>query len=254
VHCAGSTLSQTDAEAFADRFLQSLKTTGIDEVFNRHASVSPKHGHKKILHPASLGPALEECGVELSADEVEVAFSQCDMNDDGGLDLEEFRLAAKTPTKLQQWADTLELPRLLARCLALRSRNPADPHRGVADLSPADLADALDVFGRGLRRALAGAQAELRTCLDAMRAAEAAAAGGTAKFQTFKMSSGKVEDFHGGVTGRVGESALHRRWLVLQQRLAAYSLYTSLISGIWFADHCMGGRPAAPRPREGDAG
>jgi hypothetical protein len=152
-----------------------------------------------------LGPALKDCGVDLSPGEVDVIFNLSDDNDDPGLDLEEFYFAAKTPTKVQQWADTLQLSRVFARCLMMRNRNLEDPVAGVADLSSADLADVIDVFCRGLRRILADGQSELKKCLAAMQASNSATDGASSKFQTFKMSSGAVDDFHRGVTERVGE-------------------------------------------------
>jgi hypothetical protein len=200
---ADSPLEEDEAKAFVDRFIQRFDARRVDDIFSRHG------GTKKKLLPSSLGPALRDVGVDLSPEEVAQVFKQADLDDDKGLDWAEFRMAVKTPTKLQQWTDTLPLSQLLAHSLSLRVQNSEDPVRGVAGMTPPQLEDTMDVLCRGLRRLLAESQAELAKCYEAMdrlaAAAEAADGGAGVKYQTFKMSTGTVEDFQEGLKGRVGE-------------------------------------------------
>jgi hypothetical protein len=197
-------LDEGEAEVFVDRFFQRFDGERVDDIFSRHG------GTDKKLLPTSLGPALQDFGVELNPEEVNLVFKQADLDDDKGLDLAEFHMAVKTPTKLQQWADTLPLSQLLGYSLTLRNRNLEDPVRAVAGMSPDELDDTMEVFCRGVRKILEDSQAELAKCYEAMdrhAAATAATADGGAstKFQTFKMSTGTVEHFQEGLKGRVGK-------------------------------------------------
>ena len=139
----------------------------VDKIFNQHASTTNCFSKRILLRP-SLAPALKDCGLELSEEEIELVFKQADLNDDQGLDLDEFRTAVKFPTKLQQWADTLPLSQLLAHCLAAKSRNKQDPVKDIAGLSATDLADTIDLFCRCVRRILAERVTELEKCFEAM--------------------------------------------------------------------------------------
>jgi hypothetical protein len=125
--------------------------------------------------------------------------------------LEEFKAALKTPTKLQQWGDTLPLSRILARCLYLKNCDSVDPLRGFVKMGKADIVAAVACFSKCLERILFESQSALNKCYDAMdrKAVEAVGGNGASpKFETFKMSSGEVADFHKGLLGRVGELKL----------------------------------------------
>ncbi len=130
------------------------------------------------------------------------------MDDNGGLDEKEFTKAVKYPGKVEQWADSLPLSKLLAHCLSFKFKEADDPLREVSRLSSDELRASANAFGEGVETILGDAVGELKRCfaeMDRMAAESAAAA--SSKFQTFKMSSGSVEDFHSGLQGRVGASA-----------------------------------------------
>jgi hypothetical protein len=156
------------------------------------------------LTKESTRNALHEIGVQPTAEEAAVLFETYDMDDNGGLDLQEFIKAIKYPGKVEQWANSLPLSKLLAHCLSFKDSD--DPLREVSRLSSDELCASVKAYGESLQTILAGALGELKKCyaeMDRMTAENANEA--SSKFQTNKMNSGSVEDFHHGLLGRVGE-------------------------------------------------
>jgi hypothetical protein len=158
--------TDTKEEKNAGIDLKRLDPNIVEDVYNAYSTANRET--KRKLMKESLRPALEDCGVHLTQVEVDLVFKQSDLNDDQCLDLGEFRAVLLTPTKLQQWAETLQLPKLLGYCLTLRVRNLEDPVRAFAGMSPSEPADTMELFSRGLRKLLAESQAELAKCYEAM--------------------------------------------------------------------------------------
>mmetsp|Transcript_34092 Transcript_34092/g.71581 ORF Transcript_34092/g.71581 Transcript_34092/m.71581 type:complete len:178 (+) Transcript_34092:241-774(+) len=147
--------------------------------------------------------ALRELGIHLTAEEAAVSFEISDTDENQGLDLHEFMKAIKYPSKVEQWANTLPLNRLLAHCLSFNDSD--DPLREVSRLSSNELRASTNAFCESLQPIIADAVGMLKRCyaeMDGMAAQGAEEA--SSKFQTFKMSSGSVKDFHCGLHGRVG--------------------------------------------------
>ena len=168
---------------------------------------------------ASFPLALQELDIQMPPDELQQLFKEADIDQDGGLDLEEFRRVIARPTELEQWCSTLPLAKLLSCCLegTLAGAAAASPHAALADpvrrvcsMSPQDLDRVSEEFWVGSRRLLAEQASQLKRCyaeLDS-KAAEVGD-GSSGKFQTFSMSAGTVEDFHKGLTDRVGAISSH---------------------------------------------
>jgi hypothetical protein len=198
-----SAVMEADAEMFANRFFESIDPENVELQFKNHVDKT-----KNVITEENIGAALQECGVNLGPEELSMVFKCHDLNGDGGLNLEEFKTAVKTPTKLQQWGDTLPLSQLLARCLYLRNCDSVDPLRGFVKMGKADIVAAAACFSKCLQMILFESQSALKKCYDAMdrKAVEPVGGNGASqKFETFKMSSGEVADFHKGLLGRVGK-------------------------------------------------
>jgi hypothetical protein len=165
--------------------------------------------------------ALQELQVDMQMqpDKLQQLFKEADIDQDGGLDLEEFRRVIARPTELEKWCSTLPLAKLLGCCLegtlsdAAAASPPAalaDPVRRVCSLSPQDLDSVSEAFWGGARRLLAEQASQLKRCYAELdRKAAEVGDGSSGKFQTFSMSAGTMEDFHKGLTDRVGASSAH---------------------------------------------
>ena len=150
-------------------------------------------------------------------EDIEALFKEEYFGDDEapGLDSEAFRRFLDRPSKLEQWLRGLPVPKLLAMCLESAFEiipGAADPLRIVCGLDQQAIEQAINVavhgFCEGLKRLLCERVKELKECYSALdkRAADnSGSSGANPKFQTIAMSAGKVEDFHKGLTDRVGE-------------------------------------------------
>jgi hypothetical protein len=175
----------------------------VKQVFDQH-----KDEHTNLVSPIALPGALIDLEISLTKEEIAIVFETSDMDDNGGLDEKEFTKAVKYPGKVEQWADSLPLSKLLAHCLSFKFTQGDDPLREVSRLSTDELRASANAFGEGVETILGDAVGELKKCFAEMdRMAAESAATASSKFQTFKMSSGSVEDFHSGLQGRVGASA-----------------------------------------------
>ncbi len=136
-------------------------------------------------------------------------FKEADINKDSKLDFEEFSRAVSLPSKLEQYLSTLPLAKLLAFCLKSADESiveSSDPVRAVSKLSPDALEMGAAIFHAGLKRLLDDLKSKLRECYDELE--RKAVQGTNAKFQTFSMSCGTLEDFANGMSDRVGEPVL----------------------------------------------
>ena len=179
-------------------FFNMRNASHVETVFDQH-----KDMHTHLISISALPGALEDLGIRLTAEEVSVLFDTSDADENGGLDLQDFMRAIKYPGKVEQWADSLPLSRLLAHCLSFKEGD--DPLREVSRLSSDELRASANAYGESVQTILADALGELKKCfaeMDRMAASEA-----SSKFQIFRMSSGSVEDFHSGLHGRVGENS-----------------------------------------------
>jgi hypothetical protein len=160
-----------------------------------------------VVFPAELQSALSDLGMQIDLVEAAVIVSSMDLDENGGMDFEEFRRAVeRPPTQLEQWAATLQLPGMLAACLSDDADNESGVKslRQLSTLSEERLDAAATAFSESLHQLLVKAQAQLRDMF-AMVDAKAAEDGGSAsKFTTFKMSTGGVADYFQGLAGRIG--------------------------------------------------
>ena len=78
-------------------FLKRQEHAVVKQVFDRYAD-SVQH----LIFPEQLQQALEEMGVQIKAEEVHALIQVTDMDNNGGLDFEEFQRALmKPPTKVR---------------------------------------------------------------------------------------------------------------------------------------------------------
>ena len=179
----------------------------VKNLFQKYAD----KGKRKIVSVSNFSAAIDELGLILESEGRDLLFKEADMDNDNGLDLEEFSRVINKTSKLEQWATTLPLAKLLAYCLpSLETgavNSTADSLRAVSRLSTQDIVKAAQLVGEGVARVLEERVKDLKACYDNMdkKTAEELLNTANVKFQAFTMSAGKVEDFHKGLTERVGE-------------------------------------------------
>ena len=193
-----------------DVFFQLNNQKYIQEIYNQYAD-----SNSNKISDTGFCLALKDLGISRSTEEENVLFKEADLDEDGLLDLQEFKGAISKPTKLEQWSDTLPFARLLACCLQSAEEGFAisrDPLRLVCKLDPPVLDSVALMFCEGVKRLLAGQMQELKICYEEMdRKALESADGSNSKFQAFTMSAGTVDDFYKGLTDRVGKQMFQRR-------------------------------------------
>ena len=172
----------------------------VQKIFEQH-----KDRNTHLISKKALPDALRDLGIHLTEEEASVLFETSDRDENGGLDLQEFTKAMKYPGKVEQWADNLPLSKLLAHCLSFKESD--DPLREVSRLTSDEVRSSTNAYGDSLHTIIMDAVSELKKCYAEMdRMTAGSANNASSKFQTSKMSSGGVEDFHSGLHGRVGES------------------------------------------------
>ncbi len=162
-----------------------------------------------MLKSTGLQMALLELGVQMEFDQVEKLLVSMDLHDHGGLDFEEFKRAVQQPaTPLEQWVSMLPINGMLSRSFPVCGGPVDQVLRVVSKLGADEIHATVDVCSRALRDLLLESSANLQQMFSRVdeKAAEAAKVsyGPVAKFKTFKMSTGTVADYVGGISGRVG--------------------------------------------------
>jgi hypothetical protein len=226
--------TQTAARNGAKRFFDLMDRERVHATFHKFADKSTTR-----IPSSRFLLALQELDIQVPPDRLQQLFKEADIDQDGDLDLEEFCRVIARPTELEQWCSTLPLAKLLGCCLegTLADAVAASPHvvladpvRRVCSLSPQDLDRVSEEFWGGARRLLAEQASQLKGCYSELdsKAAEVGD-GSSGKFQTFSMSAGTVEDFHKGLTDRVGASSAHSTELQDRKVVCFQELLASLL-------------------------
>jgi hypothetical protein len=170
---------------------------------------STKSKRDAIMKRAGLQRALQELGVQMDADKVTKLFDSMDLDKNGGLDFEEFKRAVQQPANpLEKWVAMLPINGMLSRSFPVRGAGD-QVLRSVSKLGTIEIHATVDVFSRALLGLLLEARSNLEQMFSRVdqKAVEAAKGsdGAVAKFKTFKMRTGTVDDYVSGISGRVGE-------------------------------------------------
>ena len=133
-------------------------------------------------------------------------FRSLDRNQDGILAFDEFVLAVKAPMPLDEWASSLPLAQLLADAMPRKAGK--DRLREVSRLTEAEIGSIADGFAYGVKRLLNQHVQSLRSSFSTMDQAVATRSESDShlKFQTetTKLRCGNIEDFHNGMSSRIG--------------------------------------------------
>jgi hypothetical protein len=200
-----------------DKFAESCITTSDDNILEYpcpdDSSISEsKSKSMAFIKTDGLQDALLELGVSMERKMAEELMIRMDLDENGSLDFEEFKRAVQQPpTQLEEWAGMLPLAGMLARSLPVSGGQGDQPLRDFSRLSEDGINTAVEVFSEGLRRLLMQLKDTTKQMFDSVdiKAADAArdstyGVSVASKFKTFKMTTGKVEEYHEGLSSRIG--------------------------------------------------
>ena len=177
----------------------------VTRVFN----MFKEPGSDGLLIRSKLLAAFRELGVFLQEKELDEIFVFFDVDKNGGLDLDEFKNAVRHPSDTEQWTDRLPLSSLLAQAM-MTSRNGLDSLQNVSSLTGDELDEILVKFCEECRKLVFDAVCELKTSCEVMEKLESSRSLGNCKFGTggaeATLKGGRVDDFHEGLSKRIGES------------------------------------------------
>jgi hypothetical protein len=186
--------------------------------FVRATFESHKDRTREIILAPSLGPALSDLGMRVDAAEIDELLKSRDLNDDGGLDLQEFRALVGAPHPIEEWARELPLYQLVADAMPREDCRQQDQLRHLSSTTLEELEESVEVIREHLCKILHEKLAVLKetyTKLDSQ-----AGAASNSKFQIGKMSVGNIADFHNGLASRIGNrlrNSLYNRLIILKK-------------------------------------
>ncbi len=167
----------------------------VREAFNRVAQ-----GCSTITQE-QFSSLSEELGLAFAADSIADLFRSLDINNDGGLDLEEFKQALLIPSPVEQLIQTLPISRMISD--AMPRERGRDVLRLLSESSTEQIRNVCCVLIPYLEATLEDAVRKLKASFQAMDRSETSS--GAKKFEVPQaLSAGTVGDFFGGLAARVG--------------------------------------------------
>ena len=121
---------------------------------------------------------------------------------------DEFKAAVLRPSPIEAWCKQIPLWQALADAISGPLGNQEEqPLRAVASLTDAHIDAICAEVESSLRQVLRNEASKLRAAFEAMDAKMTDDESGQSKFSTFKASVGSSDDFHNGLSDRVGVKA-----------------------------------------------
>jgi hypothetical protein len=203
-----------DQKELADEVRSQVKKlfTVKDERFWK--KTYEKHKEHSQMSKENFRLALHELGIFLDEEGEREVFEGADNDQDQALDFNEFLLAVKKPSKVEQWTAGLPLTKLVAAAfvpIIRQSKFKDDPLVALSECSTQTLSLVINVLKEGLHELLWKHISELKTGYRAMKnmkldiqenqAQSKFSSGG----EVGVMSCGKINDFYGGLGSRVGQ-------------------------------------------------
>ena len=184
-----------------DRFLQGRSAEFVRSVFDKYADKE-----RKLVLKNNLQKALGEFGVYITSEEAEELFTTVDIDNNGGLDLSEFRQAISQPSsQVEQYLNTLPMSGMLASCLV--NQDSEEPLKDLCNMELERLTAAIKAYSLSLLPMLRDELAKLKGVVAAMESNPQAMEGVDgcgAKYHVFSMEAGSVKEYHDGMYSRTG--------------------------------------------------
>lgn len=182
-----------------ERFLKRRNDEYVGKVFLQYADKDTM-----LILPDKFHAALSDFGVHLMAEEEALLLTTMDIDNNGGLDLNEFTAALRQPsTSVEQFVGTLPISGMLASSLAVPGA--VDSLKELCNLKSDQLKAAIEAFSVSVHEMLQNQLKYLKTLLDTKEAiAQEESDGSGSKCAVFVMNAGSVKTYHEGMYKRIG--------------------------------------------------
>jgi hypothetical protein len=181
---------------------QRKRNEFIRAIFESHKDTA-----KNLILSSSLGQALRALDVHVDEKEIDDLLKSKDLNDDGGLDLQEFSAFVGTPSPIEEWVNNLPLSQIVADALPRQVGRPTkDQLRHLCKTTPRQLEESCEVIKETLLKTLQEELAHLKQAF--VKLDSQAAANSNSKFQMITMNAGSITDFHVGLASRIGNKII----------------------------------------------
>ena len=148
--------------------------------------------------------------------EIEELLTSNDINNDGGLDFDEFSMLVSAPSPSLEWIRSLPLAELVLDGLPKKDGcTSQDQLRHLCNTSPEELEVAIQAIMEGLHKILQENIVALKKSYDLLESKQAANDSASIKFQIRAMSVGNVEDFNNGIKARIGEGQMRALIIII---------------------------------------
>jgi hypothetical protein len=169
----------------------------LEEIFDKH-----KDPATNSILKEQFVTILESLGVFPENEPASVDESNYGSIDHGAIDFQEFKRAASVSSALERLIRTLPLVEMVAD--ALPKEKGRDPIRLFSEITTIQIQDIFSALLPHLEKLLIDCAKKLKASFDRMDTVQAEAAMGVNKFELIPMSVGKIDDFHQGLSSRVG--------------------------------------------------
>ena len=180
--------------AHVAKFFDRQNCEVLKAIFERYANVDKR----EKMSFDSFQLALRDLGIQSdSQTHTRLIFCEAAMDESEGLKFEEFERAIRRPSGLEEWCQTLPLAKLLASCLQSLGGHTNSLCISIIS-NPNSLNKVAEGFCEGVKGLLEGHLEHL------VQTAAEGSIGASVQAQIMPMSIGNVQDFHRGLTNRVG--------------------------------------------------
>ena len=181
---------------------QGIKRRNKDNI----RSTFESHKTDSLITKSTLQAALQDLGINVIDKEIDELLRSTDINNDGGLDFDEFSMLLSASSPSLEWLRSLPLAELVLDGLPKKDGiTSQDQLRHLCNTSQSELEVSIQAIMEGLRKMLQENLAALKKAYDLLESKQAAQDSASAKFQIRTMSVGNVEDFYNGIKTRIGK-------------------------------------------------
>ena len=202
-------------------------TAFLIEVFERHKDANGTLPASKLIAALTEADALVIPDSDAAA---AATIARFDSNSNGLMELGEFERAVNVPDELALYFQEKRQPALADALRALVGRGN-DQLLRVSQLTPEDMLAACTAVCASLPEQAKSVHEELQRSFAAQFEIQSQMAADGGKFNVVKMACGGVEDFHSGLTGRVGMPNLKFMEAMRQEHCERAGCDTSFTTG-----------------------